>query len=63
MASWMLSLPPDDSVPATPESDPGPSPMPPPPSIVAVMATISLSYFTALGHRSVCSGLACEFMA
>ncbi len=59
----MLSLPPDDTVPATPVSVPGPSPMAPPPSMVAVMATISLSYFTALGHRSVCSGFDCELSA
>ena len=33
------------------------------PSIAAVMATISASYFVALGHRSACSGLTWEFSA
>ena len=58
MASRMLSVPPDDTVPQTWRT-----PASPPPSIAPVMATISASYLTALGHSSGCSGLACELMA
>ncbi len=63
MASWMLSLPPDETVPHTPSGEPGPPPTFAPPSMVAVMATTSLSYFTALGQRSVCNGFDCELIA
>ena len=34
-----------------------------PPSMRAVIATISASYLTTLGHRSECSGLAWENIA
>ena len=47
MASRMLSVPPEVTVPQTFSS---------PPSIAAVMATISASYFVPLGHRSAWSG-------
>ena len=58
MASMIDSVPPEDTVPHTVGT-----PVSPPPSMVAVMATISASNLTALGHRSGCSGLAWELRA
>jgi hypothetical protein len=54
MASRMLSVPPEVTVPTTwPPGAPGASP----PSMAAVMATISASNLAPLGHRSACKGL------
>ncbi len=56
MASRMLSVPPELTVPTTGASGPAW----PPPSMAAVIATISASNFVALGHRSGWSGLLCD---
>ena len=58
MANMIDSVPPDDTVPHTVGR-----PSSPPPSMAAVMATISDSNFTELGHRSGWSGLAWELRA
>ena len=60
IASRMLSVPPEETVPQTGRRG---RPRGRPPSMFAVMATISASNFVALGHRSGCSGLLCECSA
>ncbi len=55
MASRMLSVPPEVTVPQMPAS--------PAPSMAAVMETISASYLAMLGHTSEWSGLLWEFTA
>ena len=50
-------------MPQMPSGVPGAAPASVAPSMFAVIATISDSYLTALGQRSVCRGLDCELMA
>ena len=59
IASRMLSVPPEFTVPTTGASGDACSA----PSMCAVMETISASNFVALGHRSGCSGLLCDCAA
>ena len=58
----MLSVPPDVTVPTTGRSA-SCARASAPPSISAAIDTTSASNFVALGHRSECSGFACEFSA
>ena len=62
MASRMLSVPPEVTLPTICRSGSSVCSASPP-SMAAVMATISASYLVALGHRSACSGFTCEVMA
>ena len=59
MASRMLSVPPEETVPATGAAGSTCRA----PSMSAVIATISASNFVALGHRSGCSGLLWDWTA
>ena len=59
MASRMLSVPPDVTVPATG----APAAASPAPSMDPVIATISASNLVALGHSSGWSGLLCDCAA
>ena len=59
MASMMLSVPPELTVPTIGASALACSE----PSMRAVIDTTSASYLVELGHRSGCSGLDCDWAA